>query len=77
MAVFLIIAGCTWFGLGAIFVLSLMCVARRGIPSPTEQRLPDMKPAMTQCSAPKLTESQMFTVEETDAPRLVEEEVAT
>jgi hypothetical protein len=38
MAWALIIAACVWFGLGTIFVLSLVCAARRRMPSPGPSR---------------------------------------
>lgn len=37
MGMFLIIAGCIWVGLAAIFVLALMCAARRRVPSPNPE----------------------------------------
>jgi hypothetical protein len=36
MALILIIVACVWFSLGTIFVLALVCAARRRMPSPAE-----------------------------------------
>jgi hypothetical protein len=31
---FFIVAGCVWFGLALLFVLSFVCAARRALPAP-------------------------------------------
>ncbi|HWN95647.1 MAG TPA: hypothetical protein VNT99_11485 [Methylomirabilota bacterium] len=77
MAVFLIIAGCIWFGLGAIFVLSMMCAARRGIPWPRELSQHELTSDTSQDSAAHDEESGAFTVRASEAPQPLADEVVT
>jgi hypothetical protein len=48
---FLIIAGCTWLGLAMVFVLALVCAARRRMPSPSPNLAENAAPASAQNAA--------------------------